>query len=76
MAKDAAMGFLEAGGVEWPLDWMSLQYCAGQEDGIRLKLVQFRLGMKVAKIDENIRAGVAARVIGKGAHAILADTGV
>jgi hypothetical protein len=70
------MSFLQAEGVEGAFDGVALQGCAGNEDRVRLKPVQFGLGAVVAPVDEDVRARVAVRIVVKGAHAILETAGM
>jgi len=75
IAKDAAVGFFEAGGVEWACDGMALQNTKGQKYPVRLKLIQFGLGAVIALVDQHVRTLVAVRIVGEPAQAIFETAG-
>ncbi len=75
LAEDAAVGFLQAQGVEWAIDWVCLERRMCQKDGVGFKPIEIMLGAIAAKINQNVRAWVAIRIVLEWAHAILDTAG-
>jgi hypothetical protein len=74
-AEDAAMGFFEPHGIEWAFDGARFDSSKRQKYGIRFEPIEVSLGAIVAVIDENIRAGIAIRIVLEWTHAILEAAG-